>query len=381
MQHDIVCFLHLRWNFVYQRPQHLLSRFAKNGRVFIVEEPIFDAELPYHQIEKDNDSGVFVITPHLIHGSDVSSQTEVQRQLLSQLFQSKQIENYILWYYSPMALMFTGHLQAKAVIYDCMDELSAFKFAPVELKEHESWLFNKADIVFTGGHHLYEAKKDYHHNIYPVPSSIDKNHFLKARQLEKDPGDQESIPHPRLGFYGVIDERFNLSLLESLADLKPEWNFVMIGPVVKIDIAALPQRENIHYLGPKDYQKLPAYLAGWDIAVMPFALNESTKYISPTKTPEFLAAGKPVISTSIRDVVVPYGIERLVYIADTPDEFAASAEYILANEDNSNWLNKVDNFLENISWDNTWTFMNEKIKETVAKKNNILNHKKSELYV
>lgn len=217
----------------------------------------------------------------------------------------------------------------------------------------------RSDVVFTGGNSLYEAKQHQHPNIHAFPSSIEKEHFATARNFSESPADREDIPHPRLGFFGVIDERMDIELLRGIAEAKPDWNLVIIGPVVKIDPAILPACPNIHYLGGKSYQELPAYIAGWDIAMLPFAINESTKFISPTKTPEYLAAGKPVISTPIRDVVKPYGENDLVRIASSVSEFVDRAEEILSEsaDDRANWLNKVDAFLADNSWDKTWSEM------------------------
>jgi len=324
---DLVCLSHLRWNFVYQRPQHLLSRCAKNRRVFFVEEPILSAATDWWLDVSIHESGVWVID----------------------------ISQYILWYYTPMAVSFTNHLKPLAVVYDCMDELSAFKGAHPELKANENQLLKRASVVFTGGHSLYEAKQHQHENIHPFPSSIEKEHFATARTLSKEPADQKDIPHPRLGFYGVIDERMDIELLAGMAQARPDWHLVIIGPVVKIDPETLPTHPNIHYLGGKSYQELPAYLAGWDIAMLPFAINESTKFISPTKTPEYLAAGKPVISTPIRDVVRPYGENGLVRIGSNSEEFVACAEetFSESSDDRTKWLSEVDAFLADNSWDNT----------------------------
>ena len=245
-----------------------------------------------------------------------------------------------------------------------MDELSNFKFAPPELSAHEADLFNRADIVFTGGHSLYEAKKNKHKNIFPFPSSIDKGHFEQARKIESEPEDQQNIPHPRLGFYGVIDERFDIDLISEMADKKPDWHFVLLGPVVKIDPATLPNLPNIHFLGGKSYNQLPAYLSGWDVALIPFLLNESTRYISPTKTPEYLSAGVPVISTAIHDVVSPYGEEGLVKIASTHNEFIEAAEELL-NMDVATFLPVADAFLSKQSWTLTFENMKERISQTL----------------
>jgi len=366
---DLVCFSHLRWNFVYQRPQHLLSRFAKIFRVFIIEEPFFEAGSDHLKISEGGDN-VWVVVPHL--RKNVADDTILrQKQLLSQLFKEREIKNYFFWYYTPMALPISDHLKPELIVYDCMDELSSFKFAPPQLKELESELFNKSDIVFTGGYSLFEAKKNRHKNIYPFPSSIDKAHFGRARTSNPEPQDQAGIPHPRLGYFGVIDERMDIGLVAKVAEKKPLWNFILLGPVVKIDPDSLPRRRNIHYLGSKNYNELPGYLSGWDIAMIPFALNDSTRYISPTKTPEYLSAGKPVISTSIRDVVSPYGDHGLVHIADDPDEFIRVAELELRNTDKSRWLKSVDDFLSENSWDETWSRMMQLISKSLEERNNI----------
>jgi glycosyltransferase involved in cell wall biosynthesis len=381
MSFDIVCFSHLRWNFVYQRPQHLLSRFRKYHRVFVIEEPVYDAPSRFNEIYQDPKSSVWIVVPHLPHSAKDDEVLEAQRSLLDLFMDSMNIKQYLLWYYSPMALGFSDHLQPEIIVYDCMDELSAFRFAPPALKYYESLLLDIAHIVFTGGHHLFEAKAHLHNNIHPFPSSIDKEHFMKAREISEGPFDQQFIPHPRIGYYGVVDERFDIPLLNEMASKRPGWSFVIIGPVVKIDPDSLPKRENIYYLGSKEYRQLPAYLGGWDVAMMPFALNESTKYISPTKTPEYLAGGKQVVSTSIRDVVVPYGQEGIVKIADTPDDFIAAIEELLLNTHYDTWLQKVDEFLADNSWDKTWKQMWKLIAETYERKKIVIDKNKEEVYV
>lgn len=364
---DLVCFSHLRWNFVFQRPQHLLTRFAKEMRVFFVEEPIYDDGPEFCEVTTGDDN-VWVVIPHLQNGISEQEGNAKRKEQLDKLFADMKISNYIFWYYTPMSLSFSGHLTPKLTIYDCMDELSAFKGAPAGLKESEERLFQKADLVFTGGHSLYEAKKDRHPSVYPFPSSIDKAHFQQARSISADPADQQSIPHPRFGFYGVVDERFDIEIINQVAERKPEWHFVIIGPVVKIDPETLPKRQNIHYLGGKSYKELPSYLSGWDVAIIPFALNESTKFISPTKTPEYLSAGKPVISSSIRDVVNPYAEKQLVRIADNADDFISAAEAELAVTDRQSWLSQVDEFLKENSWNNTWAQMMQLMRNKLAQK-------------
>jgi UDP-galactopyranose mutase len=363
---DLICLSHLRWDFVYQRPQHLLSRCARERRVFFVEEPVFGNDQMAYIDMKMRESGVCLVVPHLPSGLSQQEVNAVLRLLIDDLLSEARIRDYLLWYYTPMAMQFTRHLNPLAVIYDCMDELSAFKFAPPALKQHEEELLARADVVFTGGQSLFETKRHQHPNIHPFPSSIDAAHFAQARTIAEDPADQANIPHPRMGFFGVIDERMDIALLDRIAIARPDWHLVMVGPVVKIDPQDLPNRPNIHYLGGKEYKELPAYIAGWDVALLPFAINESTRFISPTKTPEYLAAGKQVVSTPIRDVVRPYGDNKLVSIAETEAEFISAIEAALEEKENQDWLLEVDQFLAQISWDQTWLRMMRMIESALS---------------
>jgi UDP-galactopyranose mutase len=344
---------------VWQRPQHLLRRAARSFSVVFFEEPTFEtgAEPRLNLRETDD---VVVANPVLPVGLSGRAAIQAQRKLLDGLLTGKP-DPAVLWYYTPMALPFSRHLGGSAIVYDNMDELSAFRGASPAMLANEEELLARADLVFTGGFSLYEAKRHRHPDVRPFPSSVDTSHFAAARDYRGSvPSDQVSIPGPRLGFFGVIDERFDVSLLEGMSVLRPDWQFVMIGPVVKIDPGILPRRSNIHWLGRKSYDELPAYLAGWDVGLMPFARNEATRFISPTKTPEFLAAGVPVISSPIADVVRPYGEKRLVRIAETPQEFVACAQAALADRDAS-WLAEVDRHLAGSSWDLTWAAMNRLI--------------------
>ncbi len=266
------------------------------------------------------------------------------------------ITDYGMWYYTPMALAFTNHLQPRVTLYDCMDELSAFQGASPQLREREKELLQRADLVFTGGYSLFEAKKKLHPSVHAFPSSVDFSHFAKARQGLPDPIDQQELAHPRIGYSGVIDERVDLSLLRELAQRQPIWQFILLGPVVKIDPATLPQAPNLHYLGMKSYDELPAYFSNWEIGMLPFALNESTRFISPTKTPEYLAGGLPVVSTPIRDVVTTYGGCSPVQIADSVLAFEEAIDRILQNHPKPDWAG-VDLQLRQQSWQRTWHAM------------------------
>jgi UDP-galactopyranose mutase len=364
---DLVCLSHLRWDFVYQRPQHLLSRCAKARRVFFIEEPVYDKG-PVRMHVSERECGAVVMVPWLPERlQDDPTRDAVLQALVDRFFVEQKIDDYLLWYYTPMAMTFTHHLRPRAVVYDCMDELSGFKDAPPALRFCEGELFRRADLVFTGGHSLYESKRKQHPkhpHIHAFPSSIDAAHFAQARNAISEPADQAGIPHPRLGFFGVVDERIDLELLDRISKARPDWQFVIVGPVVKIDEASLPRRANIHYLGGKAYRELPEYLAGWDVALMPFALNDATRFISPTKTPEYLAAGRPVVSTSIQDVVRPYGERGLVRIADTANDFIGAVEAVM-REDATARQAGADKFLAHTSWDITWARMSELIEDAI----------------
>jgi UDP-galactopyranose mutase len=353
----LICFSHLRWNFVFQRPQHLMSRFARDMNVIFWEEPVGipSRQTAYLQVREAPDApNVRVVVPHLPEGMPDDAREAALSRLLDAHVASVR-GPLIAWYYTPMMLPFSRHLFADVTVFDAMDELSKFKFAPAKLIENEAELLMRADVVFTGGSSLYEAKKDRHDSVHCFPSSVDRAHFFKARAELFDPADQEDLPRPRLGFYGVIDERFDIELLDRVAEMRPNWSFVMVGPVVKISEEDLPKRPNIHYLGSKTYEQLPFYLSGWDVALMPFAMNESTQFISPTKTPEYLAGGKPVVSTPIKDVVRHYGQLEGVKIASTPQEFVEACEAALDLSRNleSGWLAEADLLLSATSWDTT----------------------------
>jgi len=331
--------------------------------VFFIEEPLFGDNGPRLEVS-ERDGDLKVVRPHLPHGTDVDA---VMPDLINSLGKENEIGECVLWFYTPMMLPWADGLEPAAIVYDSMDELSMFKGAPPQLLEREKDLFTRAHVVFTGGQSLYEAKRDRHPSVYAFPSSIDVKHFEQALSIEDEPADQREISRPRIGFCGVIDERTDIELLARLAEMRPDWQFVMLGPVVKIDEAELPRRRNIHYLGGKNYKDLPAYIGGWDVAMMPFAMNDSTRFISPTKTPEYLAAGRPVVSTPIRDVVRPYGEEGLVYIAATAEEFVDAIEKAMVDDTGTRRANAAE-FLSMMSWDKTQQAMADLVDEVVEGK-------------
>jgi glycosyltransferase involved in cell wall biosynthesis len=360
----LVCYSHLRWNFVFQRPQHLIGRACKEFETIYFEEPIrADIDACREQVT-EYDCGVSVVTPLVPNGLKDEEIVDAQRAMLERLIGGCEAEA-IFWYYTPMALSFSAHLEPSLIVYDCMDELSAFKGAPRGLIEAEAQLLARADLVFTGGHSLFEAKRHKHRNVHVFPSSIDQGHFQQARARPRpEPEDQASIPLPRIGFFGVIDERMDLGLVEALAALRPEWHFVMIGPVAKIDPSSLPRAPNLHWLGQKTYHELPRYLGGWQAGFMPFALNEATRFISPTKTPEFLAAGLPVVSTPIADVQHHYGAKGMVSIAHSPAEASAALAAALRGP-SASWIDRVDGHIAALSWDKTYHAMRGLMREAL----------------
>lgn len=366
---NMLCFSHLRWDFVFQRPQHLMSRFAKDMAVVFWEEPVvIAAGQPAHLElrQADDFPAVRIAVPHLPGGLSMV-QAEAALAQLCETFAAGLKGPLIAWYYTPMMLPFSRGLDADVVVYDAMDELSKFRFAPDILLGLERELIASADLVFTGGSSLYEAKKDRHDSVHLFPSSVDRDHFGKARTRLADPADQAAITQPRFGFFGVIDERFDIELLDRVAGMRPDWSFIMVGPVVKIAPEDLPQRANIHYLGAKTYAQLPAYLAGWDVALMPFAMNPSTEFISPTKTPEYLAGGKPVVSTPVKDVVRHYGQLEGVQIADDAEAFVAACEQALKlAADPARWLAEADLLLSATSWQTTQARMAGLIEAELA---------------
>jgi UDP-galactopyranose mutase len=365
----IVTFSHLRWDFVYQRPQHLLSRLAARHRVIFIEEPVpgnstTDCSWQFDEPQPN----VLVCRPQTPSGAPGFSDDQIPhlRELVRNLIKQEKLQEYVLWFYTPMALPLAGEFQPSAVIYDCMDELSAFHNAPPQLLEREAELLKLADVVFTGGPSLYRAKKDRHPNAHCFSSSVDAVHFASAANGMTEADDQASLAHPRFGFFGVIDERFDIPAVRAMAEAHPEWQICLVGPVVKIDPATLPRNSNVHYYGQRTYQQLPSYLKGWDVCLLPFARNLSTKFISPTKTLEYMAAGKMIVSTPITDVVEPYG--DIVYLGNTPEEFVAACERALAAgcDERADRQKKMRQVLSRTSWDITASKMDELIAAAIA---------------
>ena len=372
-RYTIVALSHLRWDFVYQRPQHLLSRLAASRPVFFIEEPELDLNEPAHWERTNAQANVTVLRPRtpVTASGFHAGQLAVLEPLMHELAAELGDETLVAWLYTPMALPLAQALKPDAIVYDCMDELSLFLGAPPELLAREDALLRCADLMFTGGPSLYRAKQSRHSNVHCFPSSVDAAHFRQGvsagkgrRALEAE--DQAEVLHPRLGFYGVIDERLDLSLIDRVAAARPEWQIVLVGPVVKIDPATLPQRPNIHYFGQRSYEELPRYLVGWDVCLLPFARNDATRFISPTKTLEYMAAEIPIVSTPITDVAEPYG--HIVYLGGTPEEFLAACDAALAAgpEERGRRVALMREVLAGTSWDVTVEAMEKLLAAAVT---------------
>jgi len=361
----LIVFCHLRWDFVFQRPQHLMTRLAEHYNVLFVEEPMHTAGEA--RLEKTVVApNITVCRPHtpIQQFGFHDDQLPTLQALLANLVPED--EAPIVWFYTPMALPLLQVFKPSKVIYDCMDELAMFKNAPKQLLQRESALLNIADVVFTGGPSLYQSKRDRHANAHCFSSSVDAKHFRQAQDRAISHPDQAHIAHPRLGFYGVIDERFDVDLVSSMADAHPDWQIVLVGPVVKIDPATLPKQPNVHYMGQRTYDQLPQFLAGWDVCLLPFAMNDSTKFISPTKVLEYMAAELPCVSTPITDVKVPYG--DVVEIAESHDDFIAACERQLAlgDDERQAQARRMREVVAGTSWDLTASRMHELIGSAVA---------------
>jgi UDP-galactopyranose mutase len=363
-----LCLSHLRWDFVYQRPQHLMSRLANHMPVVYVEEPKPTDAAPWLE-ERHPLPNLTVAIPHLpprACGPGNAEGAALQRDMLDQLVRQRGVARPLLWYYTPMALDFSDHVDASLVVYDCMDELSGFRFAPPQLLEREQQLLESSAVVFTGGRKLYEAKRQRHRNVHAYPSGVDVAHFARARTTTGEPPDQQALARPRIGYYGVIDERLDYPLIAAAAALRPDYQWIFVGPLAKVDPAELPRARNLHFLGPKSYDELPEYLGGWDVAMMPFALNEATTYISPTKTPEYLAGGRPVISTPIEDVVRSYGDCGLVTVAADAEAFVAAADaWIRRPLHASEFSLRADALLSAMAWDGVFSGMHDEIQRAL----------------
>lgn len=307
----IIVHCHLRWDFVWQRPQQIFSRLARNHRILFIEDPVIADGEPRLQVDEPYPNLVRIvpqIPQHLAVDADRDAEIflpQIRQALRTHPMLAGRFDRAVHWFYSPMpAPGYMDRFDTVGVVYDCMDELANFRFAPPDIGARERFVMSRAAVVFTGGHKLFESKSRHHGNVHFYGCGVDVQHYGKARLPETEiPAAVAATPSPRFGYFGVIDERLDYALIDALAERFPQASIVMAGPLAKVDRSELPDRPNIHWLGQQKYEDLPAIVKGFDVCLMPFALNEATQYINPTKTLEYMAAGKPIVSTAVPDVV------------------------------------------------------------------------------
>ncbi|MCM2352032.1 MAG: glycosyltransferase [Pseudobdellovibrio sp.] len=354
IKNDLLAFSQTRWGFVYQRTQQLLSRYAKHRRVFFIEEPIFadTNQISYRKVFAE--SGIEVIKPILPQELTENEQHEALKRVVDDLIEDEFIINFSVWYDTTKAIDYSRHLSPISTIYDCISESSPEN--PAELSVQEIELLEKADLVFTANEKLYSHRKSNHHNIHNFPNSVDLSHFRQARQVN-EPLDQKKISGPKLGFCGDITEHLNFDLLTDMADFRPSWNFILVGPMVGNCYNDLPRRPNIYFFGKKDYKYLPNYFAGWDVTIAPY--KEGRNGHTTSQMYEYLATGRPVVATPHESLKEKYEPLGLVKTAATATCFLAACEEAMLTKQTPEWIKKVDEYLDSKSWDQTFEDMKE----------------------
>ena len=316
---------------MWQRPQQFLSRLSARHRVLFVEGPVPSDKVKNATVnlrEVSDYPNIVVVQMQMpaTRWQDGAWVDKERRRLVQSVLAGplgSNFEDPVQWFYDPMAVTaFAGHLDERALVYDCMDQLSQFKGAPPELVRRERELLAVADVVFAGGPKMWVDKREHNANCFSYGCGVDVNHFGRARQETTEiPADVRNFSGPVLGYFGVVDERIDYDLLAGLADHDPEWNVVIVGPTTKVDPAMFPKRPNLHWLGGRDYSQLPAYAKRFDVCLMPFAINEATEFINPTKALEYMATATPIVSTAIEDVVLQFS--EVVRVAATHKNFIA----------------------------------------------------------
>jgi len=366
----IIVHCHLRWDFVWQRPQQIFSRLAASHPVLFIEDPVIADGEPRLAIDQPYPNLVRIvpqIPQHLAVNADKDAEIflpQIKQALRDHPLLAGRFDNAVHWFYSPMpAPGYVGQLDTVGVVYDCMDELANFRFAPPDIAERERFVMANAGVVFTGGYQLFESKAKHHDNVNFYGCGVDVAHYGRARDAATQvPDAVAATPAPRFGYFGVIDERLDYELIGALADRFPDASIIMAGPLAKVDPAELPQQSNIHWLGQQRYEDLPAIVKGFDVCLMPFALNEATKYINPTKTLEYMAAGKPIVSTAVADVVRNF--TPIVDVAHSRDGFLDAVERAWRQPDDALIAQGIER-ASGASWDATVESMRNDIQQAL----------------
>lgn len=373
--YPILVHSHLRWDWVWQRPQQFLSRFAKSHPILFVEEPMPVEGLRKPRAVLREESSVPNLTvlrtefPPAMLANRETLDAEQKRLVLATLAGplGAIFERPVQWFYDPMAtISFAGQMNERAIVYDCMDQLSQFRGAPPELIRRERELLSVADVVFAGGPKIWKAKRESNSNCHSYGCGVDVHHFGKAREQNTEiPADLACMPGVRLGFFGVVDERMDYELLSALASAHPEWSLAIIGPACKVDPAGFPKHPNLHFLGGRDYEQLPAYVKGLDVCLMPFAMNEATEFINPTKALEYMATARPIVSSAVEDVVLQFS--DVVSIARSHTEFIAMCERAVHEPDPGQIARGV-NLAKRNSWEAIVVQMEAHIADALVKR-------------
>lgn len=316
----IVCLSSTRWSFLWQRPQQIMSRLCARHDILYVDPPFPVAEEQVRGISNDESGTLIVKNLQTINDAlqifrpleisrfsypDLDSnellkmnQELLQCQIQKALFQLGW-QHPLLWLYDPRNVNLVDQLNPCGVIYDCVDSFRSFSWSHPHVSIWEEALVDRADVVLATSRALYQERLRKNRYTFLVPNAADYKHFSPWQGYEK-PADITAISRPRLGFIGAIYEWVDLELLQVIADKSPAWNLVLIGP--KQHGLQLPERSNIHWLGQRGYAELPAYVHSFDVALIPFLVNETTQHANPIKFWEYLAAGKPVVSTLLPEI-------------------------------------------------------------------------------
>lgn len=363
---DLIVFSHERWNSSFSRTSQIMSHFSKYRRVYFFEEPILGvSQNPIYLLRETRDD-VVVVEPYLSSDMSIFEQKNALLEVIKKFINDETITEFSVWSDTPKAMPLIRSMRPKVVIYDCIADYSQ------TLNELETEMFNAADVVLTSSQTLYAAKRSMHSNIHNNPDSLDYRHFYQTRSVEEESDDISSIPHPRIGFSGDIDNRIDFNLVKNLAELKPEWHFIFAGEIKDIDPETLPKNSNIHYISHKSYSKIPMYLAAWDCTFLPYKVNESTKFLNPILISESLVGGKPVVASPLDDVRATYGDQNLIYLAEFPHDYVNRIEYALSSQGHSTeWLENVDKNFRGMSWDKNCRRIAELEMDIYAIKNKI----------
>jgi glycosyltransferase involved in cell wall biosynthesis len=370
--YSIVVHSHLKWDWVWQRPQQFLSRLSRKHRVLFVEAPdVYDAahvtRVDLREVTDFPNINVLQLKIPAKRENDIRWIDKERRRVVQSLLSGplgQSFPSIVQWFYDPMAVTaLAGQLDEQLIVYDCMDELSLFRGAPPELVRRERELLAVADVVFAGGPKIWRAKRELNRNCFCYGCGVDARHFGEACDPElRVPHDMAGLSRPVFGYIGVVDERIDYELLTRLAD-STEGSVVMVGPWTKVDPASFPHRDNLQWLGGRDYSDLPRYAKGFDVCVMPFAINEATRFINPTKALEYMATGRPIVSTPVEDVVSQFS--DVITIAKDATAFANACARAAVQPD-SRQIERGLALAQQNSWESIVARLEQHIEEALG---------------